>query len=182
MPDWMIQLSQIIIVPILIGLLTSLLFLLLLSWIRPNIQISDKIAKVKSKKHSGRYAYVVKIINKSRRGAVDVKVRFALAQEKIVPDGSIMRTSDFMLEKDSQFEMSGFNKNEPEASAFRFVTYDDIEIDWNDNKTFLTFIVYAKDSFTGFGRVFTQKYNLKEKTLIEGSFKIGISMEIAKSL
>jgi hypothetical protein len=176
MPEWVIQL---VVAPIITGLFTSLLFLLLISRILPNIQISSNIAKVKSKKYVGKYAYVVKIINKSKRAIVDIKVRFAIVQEKIVPDGLIMRTTDFDLEKDSEFELPGFDKNEPEASAFRFVTYDDIETKWDDDKTFLLFTVYAKDSLTGFGKVFTQKYYLKRVTLKEGSFKVGESMEIA---
>jgi len=178
MPEWVIQLLQLVVVPVLIGLLTSLLFLLLISRIRPNIQISTIIAKVESKKYLGKYGYVIKIINRSKRAAIDVKVRFALVQEKIVPDGLIMRTSDFVLEKDSEFEIPGFDKNEPEASAFLFVTYDDIETKWNE-KTFLLFVVYAKDSLTGFGKVFTQRYYLKRVTLRDGSFKVGTSMEIA---
>ena len=179
MPEWIIQLLQLVVVPIFIGLLTSLLFLLLISRIRPNIQISANIAKVVSKKHLGKYGYVVKIINKSKRAVVDVKVRFAIVQEKIVPDGLIMRTSDFVLEKDSEFEIPGVDKKEPEASAFRFITYDDIETKWNDEKTFLLFVVYAKDSLTGIGKVFTQRYYLKRVALKDGSFKVGASMEIA---
>ena len=179
MPEWVIQILQLVVVPISIGLLTSLLFLIIISRFRPNIQISTNIAKVASKKYSGKMAYVVKIVNKSRRAAVDVKARLAMVQEKIVPDGSIMRTTDFELEKDSQFEIPGFDKKEPEASAFRFVTYDDVETKWNDDKASLMFVVYAKDSLTGFGKVFTQKYYLKRMTLKEGSFKAGVSMEIA---
>lgn len=179
MPDWEIQVLQLAIVPVLIGLLTSLLFLLLISRVRPSIQISENIAKVESKKHLGKYGYVVKILNKSKRSTVDVKVRFAIVQEKIVPDGIIMQTTDFQLEKDSEFEIPGFNEKEPEASAFRFLTYDDIEAKWDDDKVFLVFVVYAKDSLSGFGKVFTQKYYRKQVHLKDGSFKVGTSMEIS---
>jgi hypothetical protein len=179
MSEWEIQVLQLVIVPILIGLLTSLLFLLLIRRVRPNIQISENIAKVESKKHLGKYGYVVKILNKSKRSAVDIKVRFAIVQEKIVPDGIINRTTDFELEKDSEFEILGFNKKEPEASAFRFLTYDDLEAKCDDDNTYLLFVVYAKDSLTGFGKVFTQKYYKKRVHLKDGSFKVGTSMEIA---
>jgi hypothetical protein len=179
MPDWEIQVLLLVVIPILIGLFTSLLFLFLISCVRPNIQISENIAKVESKKYLGKYGYVVKILNKSKRSAVEIKVRLAIVQEKIVPDGIIMRTTDFELEKDSEFEIPGFNKKEAEASAFRFLTYDDIEAKWDDDKTYLLFVVYAKDSLTGFGKVFTQKYYKKRVHLKDGSFKVGVSMEVA---
>jgi hypothetical protein len=178
MPEWVLQTLQLVFVPILIGLLTSFWFLIIISRFRPNIHISTNIAKVPSVIHSGKFAYVIKIVNKSRRAAVDVKVRFASVQEKSVPDGLIMKTTDFKVEKDSEFEIPGFDKKDPEASAFRFVTYDDIEKEWSDDKAFLMFVVYAKDSLTGVGKVFTQKYFLKRTALKEGSFKVGASMEI----
>ncbi|MBN1451276.1 MAG: hypothetical protein JW963_09695 [Anaerolineales bacterium] len=177
MPELVGQILQVVIVPIVIGIITSWLFLLM-QRIPPNIQISPNIAKFKSKKHAG-YGYIVKILNKSKWAAVDINVRFATMQSKIVPDGPIMRTSDFKLEKDSEFEIPGFDESDPEASAFRFITYEDIETKWDDDKNFVIFVVYAKNSLTGFGKVFKQRYYLKRDAIRDGTFKKGKSMEIA---
>jgi len=175
MPNWIIEF---VIIPIITGLFTSLLFLSLLSRIRPQIEISENIARVKSKKYPGKHAYVIKVVNKSKRAAIDVQARFAYVKDKIVPDGTIKRITDFKLEKDTQFEIPGFDKNEPDASNFRFLTYDDIEEQWDNGKAFMLFVLYAKDSFTGFGKVVSRRYYLKRVNLKDGTFKIGPSADI----
>ena len=143
-----------VIVPILIGVLSSVVFLLLLSRVRTSFEISSEIAKFRSKKPGHEFGYEVKILNNSRRSAVEVKVRFAVVRNPKVPGGFIMPSRDFTLEKDSQLEIPGFRKNNPGASAFRFLTYDNLEEVWGEHD-YIIFVLFAKDSLTGFGRVFT---------------------------
>jgi hypothetical protein len=167
-----------VIVPIIIGVLSSVVFLFLASHVKPRLVISEHIARVSgdaSRCMGGGYA--VKVVNKSKRSATEVKARLALVRKFNVQGGQINRTDDFPLIKDWIFELPARNKKEPEDSAFRFITHENIELDWiGDN--YILFSVYAKDSLTGFGKVFTRPYYLKEGILKGGEFAIGHSMEI----
>ena len=89
-----------------------------------------------------------------------------------------MRTSDLALERDSLFEVPGFRKSEPEARAFRFVTYEDLDSKWKDEESYFLFVIFAKDSLTSFGKVFSREYYLKRESLKEGTFRKGSLMDI----
>ncbi len=63
MPDWAIMFLDKIILAILVGLVTSAMFLVFLSWFRPRIEISPVITRGNSTKN-GETIYRIKIINK----------------------------------------------------------------------------------------------------------------------
>jgi hypothetical protein len=164
-----------IVVPILIGVLSSALFLFLASRVKPRLRISPHIA---SMPHAGGCGpgYGVKVVNLSRRSATELKARLALVRKIAVAGGLINKTEDFFLEKDSVFELPGMSEN-LEDSAFRFITTNDIENDWA-SPNYILFSVSAKDSLTGFSKVFSQSYVLKRDVLKAGEFEIGHSMRI----
>lgn len=167
-----------VIVPILIGVLSSFLFLLLASRLRPSIDVSREIAKMPAGGCGpSSEGYAIKIVNRSRRAAIEVKARLALAELAVVPGGLIAAATDYALVRDSLFELPGQGK-EPEASAFRFITYQDIEAGWVDGRTYIVFTLVAKDSLSGFGRAITKRYEIKRDKLKSGVFEFGRSMLI----
>lgn len=172
------KILELIIVPICIGVLSSIAFLWLLRSMRPSFDISKQIAKFESKKGTHQYGYTVKVINKSKRSAVDIKVQLAIVYRKFVPDGIISRNKELNLIKSDLIEIPAFSKKDPEKSAFRFTTYQDIENIWHDEDTHIVFIIYAKDELTGFGKIFKQDYYIKRTSIKNGSFRRGDSMDI----
>lgn len=167
-----------VIVPIIIGVVSSVLFLALASHVKPRLVISKHIARLPEeacRDLGGGYA--VKVVNNSKRSATEVKARLTLVRRVNVKGGQINRTDDFPLVKDWIFELPAFDKKKAEDSAFRFITREDIEALWiGDN--YILFSVSAKDSLTGFGKVFSCSYYHKKSELIQGEFAIGHSMEI----
>jgi len=166
-----------VIVPILIGVLASFVFLLLASRLRPSIEISREIAKVPPGgcgPSTGGYA--IKVVNKSKRSAVEVRARLALAQKILVPGGWINASTDYFLMKDSLFDLPGQGRD-PEDSAFRFFTHQDIETRW-EGENYILFSLVAKDSLSGFGRTISRMYDVKRDKLKGGVFEVGNSMRI----
>lgn len=172
-----INLIKDVVIPIAIGVLSSVLFLLLASRVRPRIVISDHIAKmppdgcVRSLE-----GYAIKVVNHSRRSATEVHARLALVRKLTVAGGQINQTDEFLLVKDTLFELPGKSRD-PENSAFRFITYQDIESQWTAT-TYMLFTISAKDALTGFGRVYSKEYYLPRDALRAGTFAVGHSMEI----
>jgi len=173
-----LDLAKDVLIPIAIGVLSSFLFILLLSRLRPSIDISREIAKMPvggCGPSAGGYA--IKVVNKSKRAAIEIRARLALAVPAVVPGGIITATTDYVLEKDSLFELPGQGK-EAEDSAFRFITYQNIEADWLPGRAYIQFSLVAKDSLSGFGRAITKKYEVKSDKLRDGVFEVGNSMRI----
>ena len=167
-----------IIVPIVIGLLSSFLFLLLASRVRPHLEISPHIARMPPEGCiRPQIGYAVKVVNKSRRSATEIKARLALVRKLEVADGLINQTDDFLLVKDFVFELPGWNARQAEDSAFRFITYNDIESEWTGSN-YMEFSISAKDSLTGFSKVFSKSYYLKRDVIKDGTFEIGSGMRI----
>ncbi len=160
-----------IIVGVLSSLLASLIFLFFLRLMRPKIVISDKIAKTGDR-------FVIKVVNKSRRDAVDIKVEFLLMTPVSVPNGIILRRRPILLKRDYLMVLPRYDKRDKDASyAFRFTTQENLLEIWNKEHQYLLFRLMAKDELSGFGKVFNQKFYTK-KDIMEGSFEFGESLEI----
>jgi hypothetical protein len=173
-----------IVVPIIIGVLSSVCFLLLISRLRPRLEISKQIAHIPAHAQGSLPgSYIIKVINKSKRSATEIRGRLAIVQKVNVAGGQINQSTDFTL-LTCPFELPGKKRGTPaqlEESAFRFATNDNIETNWTGNN-FISFSVVAKDSLTGFGKVFTEGYYAPAGALKTGEFEIGHSMEITPPL
>jgi len=163
-----------IIVGVLSGFIASGIFLLFLRSLRPNIHISPEIAVNNNK-------YTIKIINKSQRNAVDIRVELLLVQSKNVPGGSIISTNTIQLNKDKAFILAGYDSNDTDAKyARRFNTDEDLHGMWNNKDIqYLIFRIYCHDEVSGFGKVFSSEYRTKRNSLISGQFHFGNDLSIS---
>lgn len=172
------------VLPILIGVLSSLvasiMFLLFNSRIRPKVEISRVIAKRPVSGASKPPVYAVKVVNKGRRPVIAVRAELHLVTPTQIPAGYVLITQEIKLKRSDLLEIPGFNRKDTEARhAFRFLTYEDLDALWsNDAQTYIRFRMYATDSLSGFGRVFTQDYHTKRRTLKPGDFHFGDSFEV----
>jgi hypothetical protein len=172
---------ELVIAPVLTGLLASLFFLIIASRFRPRLKISTHIAKMPPSAfgncNSGACTgYAVKVLNTSHASSIEIKARMSLVSQSHVKGGFIGASEDFTLRKSELFELPGKGKD-PEDSAFRFVTHDNIELNWDDDHYFVLSL-FAKHALTGFGKVFTQRYDFRGDSVKEGVFDRGESMEI----
>lgn len=167
-----------IIIGILSSFLASIIFLLFLTRVRPNIVISDKIAKSISSK-TNNTVYIIKVVNKTGRSIIDIKAELHLINLVIMPGGILKNTQKITLKNSELMEIAKIDLKDKEADLgdYRFITYEDIEEIWDNNK-FLRFKISAKDSLSGFSRVFTKNYHVKRNSIKEGKFEVGNSLEI----
>ncbi|WP_156786032.1 hypothetical protein [Archaeoglobus veneficus] len=167
-----------IIIGVISSVIASLLFLLFLTRVRPEIEISNQIAKGKSLT-TGDTIYRIKVINKTRRPIINIKAQLHLVTPITVPGGILLKSKEIPLRRSEIMYLEKFDPNDENAEyAFRFVTYENIEEIWKDDKrSFLRFRICATDSISGFTKVFIKEYHTKS-LIREGEFEFGNSMEI----
>jgi len=166
-----------IIIGVSASLVASFMFLLFLSRVKPKIVISDQIAK--GKDSAGKQLYMIKVINRGRRPIIHIEASLFLVTPLTVPHGITREHKNIQLTTSRIMEVSKLNLKDKWASyECTLSTYEDIEDLWKDDTQFLRFKVYAADSYSGFGRVFTKDYYTKRNSIKEGDFKFGNSLEI----
>lgn len=164
---------------LIIGTTSSAIFLIIVSRIKPEIVVSEHISCFNSKT-SSEVGYAIKIINKTRWPIVEIKATLERATKKNLANGAITRTHSIQLVKAERFELPGFKRKTPEESAFRFVTYEKLQDILSCSDSYVVFTVHAKHSLTGFGKVARQEYFGDRDVIRQGSFKVGLSMDIVE--
>jgi hypothetical protein len=160
------------------SLFASIIFLLFLRRLRPNIEIATQIAYYDK---DGKKRYTIKLINTSNRNIVDIRAELLLVKSTNVPGGAIFNTTNIKLTKNSAFVLDAYDKNDKEAKfARRFVTEENLDDLWfNEDIDFLIFRIYCHDETSGFGKVFTKKYRTKRNSLILGQYHFGNDLKIS---
>ncbi|MDD4991617.1 MAG: hypothetical protein PHR83_05215 [Paludibacter sp.] len=160
------------------SLISAILFLYILSLLRPKIEISPEISK--SISLTNKLKYTVKVINKTRFDVYDIKAQLHIIRKCQTPSGEIEKSELIELKRDDPFILGKFDKKDVNADyAFRFVTYIDLESIWtDDNNDILKFRVICKHQISGVLGYFQQKYRVKKSVIKTGEFKAGNLMEI----
>lgn len=170
---------------LLTGLLTSLIFLILLYFLRPKIKISDCIAEDENDSNIFRF----KIINKSFFSIYDIKVRMFQCNEINGINAKNTKFEKLELKVSNIWTIPPFNirhlfqKEESEKNikgktnyAATFRTDDAKMKEWGkDENTYLTVEILAKHGFSGFSKVFTKDYHSPKHKLKKGKFLSGNS-------
>lgn len=159
---------------IFVGIVSSLaaavVFLFLLSILRPDITISEVIAE--SQTADGRKVYEIKVLNNNDRPSINVRVAMHLVGPRVVPGGVIPEEPlrKLTIDNSTVFAL---------GSTFRFRIKEDLDDIWQDDtNTFLRFTIIATDSLSGFSRVFTQKFHIKRNHIVKGDFEYGKSLTV----
>lgn len=168
-----------ILIAILVSLISSAVFLYILSRLKPKLEISPEIAKGVSTVNN-RNIYRIKVINKSRQPVTDVRAQLHLLRSYQVKGGSIWKSKALELTRSDPMIIDKFDKNCRDVNyAYRFLTYDDIDEIWEDDTyQILRFRIICKNSLSGFGGFFSRKYSVKKQCIIDGDFEKGCSFKI----
>lgn len=169
-----------IIIGIVSSFLSSILFLFAAHRIKPKIEVSPKISKYTDDK--GRLVYVIKIINRGIRDAVDISLVLHLLRpiknEEANETNTVSRSRRLQLKTNNLFKLAKRKKNE--YFAFRVRCYKNIEKILKETKdSKLRFRLTARDSFTNSPILIEQTYGLD--AIREGQFKTGNSFDIIES-
>jgi len=171
------ELATTISIGVISGLLTSILFFLLLRGLRPNIIISPYIAETI---HKDQKYYDFKIVNKASRPAINIRAHIVIARPTSVEDGFIFTTKNINLVCDNTFELASYSKKDSNAPyAFRFSTTDDLDQIWINDAEHIRFKIIATDSESGFSRSFLKAFHTKRNSIVIGMHKSKDSLEVS---
>ncbi len=178
-----------IVIAILTGVVSSFVFLFLVSRLKPKIDISPIIARGKT--DNDRLCYRIKIINRTRPirfinrkgNVINVKAKLELVKIghiHYLRKNPLLSGDDIELRKDEIFELSPLDeKDEGETYAFRFITEENLEGKWTDTNTqFLRLRISAIDSLSNFAAVYSQCYRDKSQVFQPGNFEVGDTFEV----
>jgi len=175
MNDYLLAIS----IGVLSSLIASLVFLLFLTKIRPDVIISDKISK-SIDSATGELSYKIKIINKTSRSIINIRPQLLLISLIAMPGGMIEHTKIISVKYNHIMEISKFDLQDKNAEyAWRLITTENIDDLWEDDAhSFLRLKIFATDSFSGFGKIFHRDYHIKKSCIEEGNFEFGNSIKI----
>jgi hypothetical protein len=172
-----------VLIGVLSSLVASVVFLLGISRITPKIAISPHLCEQTD--GDGQVSHYIKLVNRSRRPVANIKLLMTFATSKNVPGGTdtggpIHVHERIELRTYEILGIPGLDKKDLEhRNAVRLRILTNLDEAWkNENVVHIRFQVYATDSFTGFGKVFEQKYYGKQATLKRGTFQRGDSFEV----
>ncbi|ADN78317.1 hypothetical protein [Geobacter sulfurreducens] len=176
---WLITILDKVVLATLVGLITSGIFLYILSRFRPTIDISPEIA-CGADTTDGRAIYRIKVINRTKAPIVDIKAQLHIFKNHQTATGEIWKSKPIALRRSDPIVIDKYDRSDRDANyAYRFVTYDDLEAIWhNDNVQFIRFRIYARHSISGFGVFAYKDYRLKRHSIKAGEFSKGDTFEI----
>lgn len=157
------------------SLCASVLFLLLLFLVRPRIHISPVLARTADGE------FRVKLVNRSRRAAADVRVQMFVSKHTYSVDGRpVYKLSpvDLKITDGLIVVLPGFRRRDEDCRyARRIVVIDDLDSIWpDDGRSVVLVRVYARDSFSNFGKQRSAQYT--REMIEEGDFKTGKDMQV----
>jgi len=135
---------------------------LILSRFKPKIDISSKMAGGISTK-TGETVYRIKIINRTRASITDIRAQLHIYKNYQTATGEIWKSDAIELTQSDPISVDKYDKKDVEANyAYRFLTYEDLDKKWNDDRTqFLRFRIFARHSFSGFGGFFFKRLQIE---------------------
>src|SRR4051794_37454068 len=123
-----------IVLGIISSLASSMLYLLVIFKVRPNLNISSKIAHVINSRGEGYYS--VKVINRSRFEATNLKIEFEVLTPIPIPGepgGYIVDSNPLGLKYKEVMYLSRFNIHDDKADyAIRILSYDNLHAKWKE--------------------------------------------------
>ncbi|AMR33605.1 hypothetical protein A0256_20325 [Mucilaginibacter sp. PAMC 26640] len=177
---------------IVVGIMSSAIFLIIISRFKPKIRIGDSISCSKENTGSGNQnLFSFKVVNKSLLYyAYDIKIKLYICEQTPSLNGDDVSYIEVPLRKSEQWVLpqicwkhlwQDFFLPDKRLSsrtnyAAQFSTYHDIKTCLNQRK-FITFEIIAKHSLTGFSIVKSKSYkhtgNIEQGNFLSGNtFKI----------
>ena len=159
------------------SLIASSTFLVVMWNLRPNILISDFIAE---DTETGVSTHSIKLINKSARAAINVRIEFVRLTSENRQGGAVYKAFTIPILRSEFFSIGPFSSQDTEARyAVRVVMQENLRDYWQHDKSqHFVIRVIAQDEFSMFSRVFTKEYRTKE-SIKTGKFPVGNSCEIS---
>lgn len=140
---------------------------------RPRFDISPKIAVAME---DGAFRYVIKFVNRSRRGLLDVQWELVHLQLKHMEGGQINRRTRICTKAEPPLIIPGLQrKSTKDDNAFRLsVATDDLrDLLRGDEGSRIRLKIFARDATSGIGHVEECVYQDPDTDFVEGTFAKG---------
>jgi len=164
------------------SLVASGTFFAILLGLRPRFSIAPSISVVTTS--TGRLVYRFKVVNRTRRPLVDVKLQLFRDTPTKVPGGHrpLHTLRRINLAYSEPLVIVGRKRGDPEARhARRFVAEDDLLAHWpDDQRASLLLRITCRDGITGTFRQKEQEFRLHD-TLQHGVFAFGDSLSVVEA-
>jgi hypothetical protein len=151
----------------------SLIFTYIFTQLKPKLKISTVIGHTNG-------IFKIKIINRSRFAATNIKAELSYINFFAVPGGQETNSTKIHLVKKELFALDKFEKDSEFAThTYRFVTKhgQDLRQGLNqNNRQFIRLKISANHSVSNIGKVFEQRYRAAQ--IIDGDYGFGDIIEI----
>ena len=168
-----------IVIGVLSGLATSALWLIILYRFKPEIDISEFIRKSPKDNKT----YQIKVINRHRSAALNVKAQLYLMSRLKAEEGEFTNSIPIQLRRSELMQLSGHDPQNEGAAVFRFVIDTDLA-DLDDLKkryphSYFAFRLFAIHRVTQFGELFKQDYSWED--IKEGNYPAVDSLKVVNN-
>ncbi len=166
-----------IITGVISGLVSSLMFFWMISFMRPKIELSTEICKGNDE-HGVFYGF--KVINRSIYHVLDLRAEVILKTPFNSNGGQNYSNKWIKLRRENILLFPRFKRDKNYADyALILATRDDLEDLWIDTNQFLEIKIHGKHSFSGVSKSFEQKFYTKKNCIKEGMFNFGKTFAIS---
>lgn len=154
------------VVGIVSGVLAAALWLAIIYQIRPKIAVAPKIRQAPGDK-----SCQIKVVNRRRRPAVNVKAQLTLYHSTKAGSDEFNTGRAIPLRKSTLLQLSGVDRTDRGAAVFRFATNEDLKLLLEQNPgAWLAFRMMATHPVTNFGDVFGANYRDATNDIVLGNF------------
>lgn len=157
-----------------IGIVSSISSVLLLYKLKPNLQISSKIARQIGS--DGVPFYAIKVINHGKCAVKNVHADLEYLIPRNVPNGVVYETIGIELRKQVNY-IKGKGKHN--GNFYIFNTKEDLNATWFDPNNMQVIIrVYCEHTIFSTGKMFTYTYKHKASDIVLGTYEYGNTLSI----
>lgn len=164
------------------GVISAVTFYYLMKLIKPNIEISEHIARRKIDNNGVmEYEYVIKIINHTSSNVEDVSYQLFIMEDYFHGTGKnySARELEFKGANSMKFLTGKGEKNESYHDNCRQIRIKgDLEGEWDKKKEWLQFQIVSYHSKSGSRHVHKRKYTNPSVTIKDGIFDSGETFDV----
>jgi hypothetical protein len=163
-------------VGILSSVVASALWILILSRLTPKMIISPEIAE-----DPATQVFRIKVVNLSRRAAVDLRVEAHLVTSIGVRGGRVNRRMNLVCGNPPLVLPRRTRTSKEYDNAYRLRIDSNVRELWSASPdSFVRLQIFARHEVTGMGKMFEQRYHHPGAEIVTGSFVHGHDMSVTR--
>jgi len=166
--------AEAITIGVLSSIIASALWILILSRLTPKLDVSPEIAEDPGGANLGSPTFRIKVVNRSRRAAMDLRFQVDLMTPVRAKGGHVNRRSPLECGNAPLMFPRYHRSGKDHDNAYRLRINSDIKglLKKNPNSS-IRLQIFARHELSGMGKVFEQRYYHPSSEIVLGSFVRG---------